>query len=129
MSRLQFSELRNKAWCKKPNLFSLCPYSQDKNNHRYPWGKKKNFFLSSSKQNKKKSQYSLRLCDTHWYSRVKGGTGHDTMLSHCLPPSTSKRAKELSREANKMLKGGWGVCNGSGPQSTNILSNRNNNTQ
>ena len=31
-----------------------------------------------------------------------------TMLSHCLPPSTSKRAKELSREANKMLKGGWG---------------------
>lgn len=30
------------------------------------------------------------------------------MLSHCLPPSTSKRAKELSREANKMLKGGWG---------------------
>ena len=30
------------------------------------------------------------------------------MLSHCLPPSTSKRAKELSREANKMLKGGCG---------------------
>lgn len=58
------------------------------------------------------------------------------MLSHCLPPSTSKRAKELSREANKMLKGGCGgggVCSGSGsgsgPQSTNILSNRNNNTQ
>lgn len=25
-----------KLGVKKPNLFSLCPYSQDKNNHRYP---------------------------------------------------------------------------------------------